>query len=185
MNIKHLVPMIAVVFASTSHAAGLTTFSAASAASVPGASIAAVITIPTISLSITPSLTAQSLPLSAPLSLPAPIPSIIAPARLPTVPSPLPLPERAILAHARRSAPSTPEHFVLDWSFLDGDDGADAAPALVPVTPGPKPLPPAGAMNELRDLTAGREPIRVESTKIFDGKRESLREIALPHDKFF
>ena len=49
----------------------------------------------------------------------------------------------------------------------------------------PKPEAHATAMNELRDVAVGREPIRVETTNIFDGRRETIRETALPHDKFF
>ena len=185
MNFKIFVPMILLGLAASANAVSLPNKLPMSSIGLPGASIGAVITIPTLINPITPSLNALSLPRTAPMSLPAPVPSAIHPARLPSVPSSLPLPTRAVLADVRRSAPSIIEHFVLDWSALNGGDGAEPAPALVPVDPGPKPLAPAGAMNELRDIAAGREPIRIEVMKIFDGRRETIREIALPYEKFF
>jgi hypothetical protein len=60
----------------------------------------------------------------------------------------------------------------------------------VPVDPGPQPLPPSGALAELRDAIFGREPIRTFVTPakspadaLFDGRRETAREAALPHGK--
>lgn len=48
-----------------------------------------------------------------------------------------------------------------------------------------QPLSPAGALNELRDSIQSRETIRVNAGKVFDGRRETGREISLPHAKFF
>ncbi len=122
-------------------------------------------------------------------------PAVILPAQLPGIPSPLPLPTPAVfkpvpaaLLAKNFSAPSTGGSF-FDWSFLDkrDDDGEEAAGALVPADPGPKPMPPAGsALSELRDAIFGREPIRVHAVKpeqLFDGRRETARDVVLPNGK--
>ena len=115
-------------------------------------------------------------------------PTVIAPAKLPGVPSPLPLPVPAALLAKNFSAPSTGGSF-LDWSFLDkrDDDGDEAAGALVPADPGPKPMPPAGsALSALRDSIFGREIIRVHAVKpeqLFDGRKETARDAVLPNGK--
>ena len=110
----------------------------------------AVIAVPTIKPALTPTV----FPAPAPISLPSlPVPAI-GQARLPGVPSPLPLPAPAIL--------TVVEAEVLDLS-----------------------VPQTGALNELRDATFGREPIRVSGAKLFDGARETTRATALPADRFF
>lgn len=123
-------------------------------------------------------------------------PAVILPAQLPGVPSPLPLPTPAVfkpfpaaLLVKPFSAPSTGGSF-LDWSFLDkrdDDEGDEAAGALVPADPGPKPMPPAGsALSALRDSIFGREIIRVHAAKpdlLFDGRRETARDVVLPNGK--
>jgi hypothetical protein len=115
-------------------------------------------------------------------------PTVIAPAKLPGVPSPLPLPVPAALLAKPFSAPSTGGSF-LDWSFLDkrDDDGEETAGALVPADPGPKPMPPAGsALSALRDSIFGREIIRVHAVKpeqLFDGRKETARDAVLPNGK--
>ena len=97
-----------------------------------------------------PSLPSLPLPISAPLSLPGP--SFPLPA-----PAPLELPSAEI-------------H--LDWSFLDGRDGAAVA---LPKTPAPKPLPPAGAAAPLQfaaDAAKKNGPaIRVGADAFFDQAR--------------
>lgn len=133
-----------------------------------------------------PSLQAQSYPVSGRVSLPVRRAPVEGRAILPGVPSPLPVPLPVVfaLAVARRPAPSA-EGFTVDFSRLDDENGDAAAPALVPAGPEPKPLAPAGALNELRDASQGRVPVRVNAEKAFDGRRETSREIALPHDRFF
>lgn len=93
---------------------------------------------------------------------------------------------------AKTPAPSAGDHFTLDWSLLDGKsggssdkDGEEHSGELVPVDPGPKPMPPAGAHAQLRDASADRKPIRMAAEKMFDGRRETIREEALPHAKIF
>lgn len=142
---------------------------------LPSVSIGALISVPT--------LFPTQMPLT-PVSLPShPVPMIV-PMRLPGVPSSFPLPMPVALAAYRLSAPNV-DHLAINWSGLHGEDDA-LSPALIPVEPGPQPLPPAGALNELRDAAAGREPIRVvHPNKAFDGRRETTREVALPADRFF
>lgn len=138
-------------------------------------SVDAVIVVPTIKPTLNPTASIAVIPASLPVY---PVPAI-GPARLPGVPSPLPLPTPAALASARRPAPSkSDEPFVLDWSLLDKKGGDEAAAALVPNDPGPKPLSPAGAVNELlREIQPG---------SLFDGSRPaSQRELELPHQRYF
>ncbi|MCM2304083.1 MAG: hypothetical protein NDJ72_05230 [Elusimicrobia bacterium] len=142
----------------------------------------AVIAVPAIK----PVLNPTAFPVIAPISLPVyPVPAI-GPVRLPGVPSPLPLPTPAALAAARRPAPSSVEEpFFINWSLLDDKGGDEAAAAMVPNDPGPRPLAPAGALNELRDLANGRDPIRMTPVRLFDGGREKLRDLELPSNKYF
>lgn len=137
-------------------------------------SVDATIAIPTIKPAITPVVVTIITPASLPV-YPAPA---IGPARLPGVPSPLPLPTPAALASARRPAPSAEEPIVLDWSLLNRKDGDEPAAALVPNDPGPRPLSPAGALNAvLREIKPG---------ELFDGrKKPSQRELELPYNRYF
>ncbi|MDD5305646.1 MAG: hypothetical protein PHS14_21315, partial [Elusimicrobia bacterium] len=73
----------------------------------------------------------------------------------------------------------------LDWSRLDGKGGDETASALVPHNPGPQPLSPAGALNELLDPALGLEKRGLTAGNPFDGRRKSLRELELPHNKYF
>lgn len=176
MHFKNFAPMVLVLGLTSANAASIpyklpTTIGNLVPVALPGSAIIPM-SLPTVNAVI-------AIP-NAPISLPAtPVPSIaIGPARLPGVPSPLPLPAPIALS-VRRFAPSAGEPFALNWSLLD-DDG-EAASALIPSDPGPRPLSPAGALNELRDAVSGPEPVRAA----FDGRRETGRELALPHAKFF
>lgn len=159
---------------------------------MPGVSITP-LSLPTVNAMIAaptlaPSLHAAALPAPAPVSLPVLPAAAIGQARLPSIPSPLPLPTPAALKSERRPAMIV-EHFAIDWSLLDDKGGEEAASALVPNNPGPQPLPPSGALNELRDAAQGRDPIRVTPTtpgNLFDGRRrETHRELELPSNKYF
>lgn len=145
-------------------------------------SVDAVIAVPTIKPGAIPVVVTIINPASLPV-YPAPA---IGPARLPGVPSPLPLPTPAALASARRPAPSAIEEpFALNWSKLDDKGGEEAASAMVPVDPGPQPLSPAGALNELSDSALGRDAIR-KAVELFDGtRRPSPRELELPFNRYF
>lgn len=131
--------------------------------------------------------------LTVPLQMPGV--TVSAPAALPVVAARIAVPALAptpIALSVVKAAPSTGDHFALDWSLLDGTsggkadkDGEEHSGELVPVDPGPKPMPPAGAHAQLRDATAGRKPIRMAAEKLFDGRRETIREEALPHAKIF
>jgi hypothetical protein len=60
--------------------------------------------------------------------------------------------------------------------------------AIVPVAvPAVSALPvtPAAALHALRDVSHERMPSRVDAEMMFDGKRESARETALPSARFF
>ncbi|MBI2788607.1 MAG: hypothetical protein HYX59_08000 [Elusimicrobia bacterium] len=137
-------------------------------------SVDAVIAIPTIKPAITPVVVTIITPASLPV-YPAPA---IGPARLPGVPSPLPLPTPAALASARRPAPSAIEEpFILNWKLLDDKGGDEAASALVPVNPGPQPLSPAGAADQLLS--------EIKPGQLFDGRKTSQRELELPFNRYF
>lgn len=122
--------------------------------------------------------------LSGPMSVPV-IPILpIVNATIATKPLILP----AALIASVKAAPSVDIPFVIDWSPLDddGEDGDEEAGALVTADPGPKkPRPSSGANSALRDIALGREPIRIAAEKVFDGRRESNRLVALPHAKIF
>lgn len=141
-----------------------------------------------------------SLPSSNPLTptiLPASLPSIktptIVPLKFPGTPNPLPVRFPAALAVKPLMAPSITDHFSLDWRFLDGGRQDDEPlGSLVPAGNGPRPLAPTGAMNELRDTKEDRGgSIRIDSfthygdngAKVFDGRKESAREVVLPNGK--
>lgn len=144
-------------------------------------SVDATLAVPALKPALTPVVVTVITPVSLPVY---PVPAI-GPARLPGVPSPLPLPAPAALASARRAAPSGAEEpFFINWSLLDDKDGDAPAAALVPNDPGPQPLSPAGALNALRDVVHGRDPIRMPSS-LFDGRRETLRDLELPSNKYF
>lgn len=184
----HLKTLALILLAGPAHAAGISyklpsTLGNLAPIYMPAASVIPM-SLPTVngviaSPSLTPSLKVSVMPIPAPVSLPVLPAAAIGQARLPGVPSPLPLPERAVV----RSAPAIDAEFVLNWTLLD-DDGEAAAPALVPNDPGPRPLSPAGALNELRDASKDREPIRTPG-RLFDGKRETHRELELPFNKYF
>lgn len=191
MGMHYTAVVLALGLAGSAQAAGVsyklpTTLGHAAPVYMPSVSIVP-LSLPTVHAELAapilaPSLKAAALPAPAPISLPnLPAPAI-GPARLPGVPSPLPLPERTTLAGAK-SAPSVDLEFVLNWSLLD--DGDEAAPVLVPNDPGPRPLSPAGAVNELKSL-AHRDDIPAPG-RLFDGvgKREKLRDLELPHVKYF
>ncbi|MBI2387436.1 MAG: hypothetical protein HYV14_15715 [Elusimicrobia bacterium] len=136
-------------------------------------SVDAVIALPTIKPEAIPVIVTVITPASLPV-YPAPA---IGPARLPGVPSPLPLPTPAALASARRPAPSAVEEpFILNWSLLD-DKGDEPAAALVPNDPGPQPLSPAGAVNQLLN--------EIKPGQLFDGRKPSQRELELPFNRYF
>ncbi len=192
MTFKRLAPVLLALSAASAHAASsaVVKMPAGFPVSMPSVTITAMIPAPSLNI--------LSMPLGAPTILPTirQIPTIL-PARLPGVPSPLPMPVPLALSAVKHAAPSTGDHFTLDWSLLDGTSGGtsddETSNELVPADPGPKPQPPAGAMNELRDATSQRTPIRVGADKakalaggkVFDGRREAQRELALPHAKFF
>lgn len=138
-------------------------------------SVDAVIAVPTIKPTLNPTASIAVTPVSLPVY---PVPAI-GPARLPGVPSPLPLPTPAALASARRPAPSSIEEpFLLNWSLLDKKGGDDVASAMVPNDPAPKPLSPAGALNALLQ--------EVQPGSLFDGARPaSQRELELPYNRYF
>lgn len=129
-----------------------------------------------------------------PMSLPTVNGVIAVPTRAPSVivsvipaPAPLILPvlPAAAIGRAVLPAPSIDVPFALNWSLLDDKGGDEAAPALVSANPGPKPLAPAGALNELRDLSEGRDPIRSPGS-LFEGRRrEKLRDLEIPASKYF
>jgi len=72
-----------------------------------------------------------------------------------------------------------------------------SAPISLPVLPAaaigqarlpgvPSPLPtPASVLAELLDPALGREPRGLSADNPFDGRRTSLRELELPHNKYF
>ncbi|UPT72841.1 MAG: hypothetical protein M0D55_13035 [Elusimicrobiota bacterium] len=104
-----------------------------------------------------------SVEIAVPLSLPAPrpVPNAITPLSFPGAKNPFPLPTPLIVAQAE-VVPALPV--------------VDAVQAVVPARP---------ALNELRDTVIGREPIRVQANKAFDGRRETVREAALPSGRIF
>ena len=112
----------------------------------------------------------------------------ILPMSLPTVNGTIAVPVRApslTVTVTPIPAPSIDVPFALNWSLLDGKGGDEAAPALASADPGPKPLAPAGALNELRDLSEGRDPIRTPGN-LFEGRRrEKLRDLEIPASKYF
>ncbi len=194
MHSKIFAPiLLALAFSSAAHAAvapfKLPTVNGY-AVSLPGLPILP-ISLPTVNAVFTaptlaPTLNAAALPTPAPISLPILPAAAIGQARLPSIPSSLPLPTPAALKTSRRSAPMIIEEFVINWSLLDDKGGDEAAPALVPNNPGPQPLSPAAALNELRDVAQGRDPIRVTPGNLFDGRRrETPRELELPSNKYF
>lgn len=124
-------------------------------------------------------LAALSLSLAANSFKAAPLPPAASPlpaASLPSLPVPvsgplsLPGPSFPLPAPAPLELPSAEIH--LDWSFLDGRDGAAVA---VPTAPAPKPLPPAGAAAPLRfSAEAARKDapeVRVGPDAFFDQAR--------------
>jgi hypothetical protein len=103
-----------------------------------------------------PTLNALSYPVSAPMSLPA---------------RPVPVP-----VIGRTSLPGVPSPLPLPLPMVTAEVAV------------PKPITPAtafNALNEMRDSMQGREPIRVTGAEVFDGRRETKRDVALPADKFF
>lgn len=77
---------------------------------------------------------------------------------------------------------------VVGQALLPGVPSPLPLPLPIVVAELAKPLSPAPAFNDLtgmRDAVQGREPIRVNADKIFDGRRETPRATALPSDKFF
>ncbi|MEQ1920292.1 MAG: hypothetical protein ABL955_13965 [Elusimicrobiota bacterium] len=193
MHSKIFAPvLLALAFTSAAHAASapfkLPTVHGY-AVTLPGIPVLP-ISLPTVNAviaapALAPTLNASALPVPAPISLPVLPAAAIGQAHLPSIPSPLPLPTPAALKTSR-SAPMIIEEFVINWSLLDDKGGDEAAPALVPNNPGPQPLSPAGALNELRDVAQGRDPIRVTPGNLFDGRRrETHRELELPSNKYF
>jgi hypothetical protein len=63
----------------------------------------------------------------------------------------------------------------------------EAAVAVQPAAPAKElPIVEARALNELRDAVHGREPIRMNADKAFDGRRETgVRAEALPSGRIF
>ncbi|MFI5347365.1 MAG: hypothetical protein ACHQ51_13405 [Elusimicrobiota bacterium] len=123
------------------------------------------------SASLTPALSVKSVPLpilpSAPVlpAFPAPVQG---PMSLPgaAVPLPLSLPSELSIHH---EFPDNEIH--LDWSFLDGDEGAAA---LVSNDRGPKPLTPKGAAAQLQFAAkaARKSPlVQVSADQLFDHSR--------------
>jgi len=132
------------------------------AVEIPGLSIIPM-NLPSVTVSAeiaVPSLQPAMYPISAPA---------IGPVSLPVKPLPLPLSGRAIL-------PGVPSPLPL--------------PVVIAVA-AVRPAAPASAtaafnsLNETRDSAQGREPIRVAGEKLFDGRRETPREVALPSERFF
>lgn len=121
-------------------------------------------TLPTVNAELAirtpaPSISVTVIPVASPAALPVlPAAAIGRERRLPSVPSPLPLPEQAILAE-------TPA--------IDLD-------ALLNFVPEAET-----AHNDLRDGAQGRDPIRSPGS-LFDGRRrEKLRDLELPSNKYF
>jgi len=106
-----------------------------------------------------PSVSVSVLPVPAPAILPVlPAAAIGRERRLPTIPSPLPLPTQAVLAE-------TPA--------IDLD-------ALLNFVPEAE-----AAHHDLRDGSHGRDPIRTPGS-LFDGRRrEKLRDLEIPSNKYF
>jgi hypothetical protein len=133
------------------------------AVEMPGLSILPM-NLPSVTVSAeisVPSLRPAFYPISAPSIAP-----LIGPVSLPVKPLPLPLAGRAIL-------PGVPSPLPLPVVI--------AVAAVHPVSPSEA----FNALNETRDSAQGREPIRVTGEKLFDGRRETPREVALPSERFF
>lgn len=117
-----------------------------------------------------------SLSLAANAFKAAPLPAPLPATSLPSLPAPvsgplsLPGPSFPLPAPAPLELPSAEIH--LDWSFLDGRDGAAVA---LPKSPAPKPLPPAGAAAPLQFAADAakkdRPAIRVGADAFFDQAR--------------
>lgn len=106
-----------------------------------------------------------------PLSLPTVNAEIVTPIRVPTFIDgslPLSLPSRPVPVNGRIILPGVPSPLPL--------------PTVIAVAARPqRPAIAFNALNEMRDSAIGREPLRVDAAKVFDGRRESARAA----DKFF